>query len=85
MRADARPGASIAVEIEELVLRLPGISRAAAPGVARAIVERVQERLRGTGRVGRIRIAQVRLQVPAGLRTDELIDRVADRIAEVAW
>jgi len=72
------------VGIDELVLRLPGISAADAPRVARAIAARVADRLRGTGKVGRIHVAELRLQLPAGLRRDELIDRVAARIAEVA-
>ncbi len=80
MRAD---GAG-EVGIDELVLRLPGVSAADAPRIARAIVARVADRLRGTGKVARIHVAELRLQLPAGLRGDELIERVADRIAEVA-
>lgn len=70
------------LEIEELVLRVPGIGRDQAPGLADAILRRVQERLRGTGRSGRLHLLALTLQVPAGLGIDELADRIADRITE---
>lgn len=71
------------VEIAELVLRLPGVGRAEAPALADAILRKVQDNLRGTGRVGRLHLVELRLQVPAGLGKDALVDHVADRITEV--
>lgn len=71
------------VEIAELVLRLPGVAPADAPRLAEDIVAAAAERLRGSGRVGRVHLAQVRVKVPANLGRDELVRRVADQIVEV--
>jgi hypothetical protein len=71
------------IRIAELVLRLPGVTKADAPALAEDILRAAQERLRGSGRVGRLHLAELRVELPAGLRRDELIRRVADRITEV--
>lgn len=72
-----------AIEVEELVMRLPGVSRAEAPALVEEVLRKVQDRLRGTGRVGRIHLAELRVRLPAGAHRDELTDRIAERIAEV--
>lgn len=72
-----------AVEIEELVLRVPGVSRADAPALAEAIVRETQERLRGTGRIGRLARVELRVQVPAGLSRPALVTRIVDQLIEV--
>ena len=71
------------VAIDELVLRLPGIGRDEAPALARAIARRVQERLRGSGRVGRIELARITVTVRPGLSPDRLADELADQVLEV--
>ncbi|MBK9036244.1 MAG: hypothetical protein IPL61_34205 [Myxococcales bacterium] len=72
-----------AVEIEELVLRIPGVSRADAPALAEDIVRATQERLRGTGRVGRLAHVDLRVRVPAGLARAALVERIVEQLLEV--
>lgn len=71
------------IAIDELVLRLPGVSKADAPALAERIMDAVATRLRGTGRVGRIDHARVRLQLTASMSPAELADRIADQLLEV--
>jgi hypothetical protein len=71
------------IEIAELVLRLPGVDKADAPALAEEILAAAAERLRGTGRTGRLQLAELRVKLPAGTRRADLIDQVADRIVEV--
>ncbi|MCE9579873.1 MAG: hypothetical protein K8W52_42540 [Deltaproteobacteria bacterium] len=72
-----------AVAIEELVLRLPGVARAEAPALAEEILCAAQERLRGTGRVGRLARVDLRVRVPAGLSRAALVARIVDELVEV--
>lgn len=71
------------IEIAELVLRLPGVSKADAPALAERVLREVHDRLRGTGRTARLHLDELHLRLPAGLGVDELARRIADRITEV--
>jgi hypothetical protein len=71
------------IDIAELVLRLPGVDRADAPALVEDILRAAQDRLRGSGRVGRVHLAELRISIPVGLPRDELVRRVAERIAAV--
>lgn len=70
------------VVIEELLLRLPGVH----PGDARELVEevlrRVQENLRGSGRIGRHRVVELKVRVPSGARRAEWVDAIAKELTE---
>jgi hypothetical protein len=70
------------LHIEDLVLRVPGISPAEARTLAAEVARRLADRLHGTGRHGRL--DEVRVDVPAGLRGDELADAIAAAIARSA-
>jgi hypothetical protein len=69
------------VAIEELVLRVPGAGPDDAAAFAQEVIARVHARLRGTGRIGRIELAELRIEA-TGSRA-ELIEQLADRLVEV--
>jgi hypothetical protein len=71
------------VAIAELVMRVPGISGADAPALVDDVLRLVSARLRGTHRVGRVDVAELRVTVPAGAGRDELVEALARRIEEV--
>lgn len=71
------------VEISELVLRLPGVDKADAPALAEEIVAAAAERLRHTGRTGRLHVGQVRVQIAPGTSRRALVDQVAAQLVEV--
>jgi hypothetical protein len=70
------------VSIEELVLRVPGVRPADAPQLVEDILARVQDNLRGSGRVGHIHLTELQVRVTAGAGRDELVTRIADELTE---
>lgn len=70
------------VEIEELVLRVPGVHREDAPALVEEVMRRVQQNLRGSGRVGHHRVVELRVRVPSGSRRSELVDAIAKELTE---
>jgi hypothetical protein len=71
------------IEIEEMLLRVPGVDRADVPAIVDEVLRRVSQRLRGTHRVGRVHQASVTVPVAAGASRGELIEALAARIEEV--
>ena len=69
------------VEIHDLVLRLPGVSREEARAIAEEIARRLADAVPGWRETDAAELATVRVRVPAGTRRDE-IARVV--VAEVA-
>jgi hypothetical protein len=70
------------VVIEELVLRLPGVRREDAPGIVEEVLHRVQDSLRGSGRVGHYHVAQLKVKVPANAKRAELVNAIAKELTE---
>lgn len=71
-----------AVAIEELVLRVPGVRKEDAPALVEEVLRRVQNNLRGSGRIGHYHVAQLKVKVPAGARRPDLIDAIARELTE---
>ena len=70
------------VVIEELVLRVPGLRRDDAPAFVEEVLRRVQENLRGSGRVGHYRVARLTVKVPVRATRAALIDAIAKELTE---
>jgi hypothetical protein len=69
------------VHIDELVLRIPGLSAAEARTLGERVAERVGEQLAAIGGSRNLHALDLRLTMPAGRqRTDAIIDHIADAI-----
>jgi hypothetical protein len=68
------------VVIEELFLRLPGLSAVEARAVAREVAERVGNGLVAALPSRALGALDLRLTVPAGATRDEMVDTVAGAI-----
>ena len=68
------------VVIEELFLRLPGLSREAARAISREVAERVGAGLAETLPPRSLGALDLRLTVRAGASRDEMVDSVARAI-----
>lgn len=71
-----------AIAIEELVLRVPGVRRDDAAGLVEDVLRRVQDNLRGSGRIGRVHLGHVKVKVSSGARRDQLVDAIAGALTE---
>jgi hypothetical protein len=71
-----------AVVIEELVMRVPGVRKDDAPALVEEVLRRVQDNLRGSGRIGHYHVAQVKVKVPASAGRADLIDAIAKQLTE---
>jgi len=70
------------VVIEELILRVPGVPQAEAPALVEAVLRRVQQNLRGSGRSGHVRLTQLKVRVSAHANRAELVDALAKELTE---
>ena len=70
------------IAIRELVLRLPGVEPADVPTLVDDVLERVQDRLRGTGRSGEVQLAELHVTLRASTSRDAVIEAVADALVE---
>lgn len=71
-----------AVVIEQLVMRVPGVRKEDAPALVEEVLRRVQDNLRGSGRIGHYRVAQLKVKVPANARRADLVDAIAKQLTE---
>ena len=70
------------IEVEELVLRIPGIDEADVPMLVDDVLRRAQDRLSGTTRTGQIQIAELKVSVPAGATRDALVAALSEALVE---
>ncbi len=70
------------VHIEEMVLRVPGLTRAQAESVARQVTQRIASGLPAGGRVESLAAIARRVNVPAGTPLSELPARIAAAVLE---
>ena len=70
------------VVIEDLVLRIPGVREEEVPSLVEEIMRRVQENLRGSGRVGHYHAAELKVRVPANAKRSDLIGAIANQLTE---
>jgi hypothetical protein len=70
------------VHIEEMVLRVPGLTRAQAESVARQVTQRIAAGLPSGGRVESLAAIARRVNVPAGTPFSELPARIAAAVLE---
>jgi hypothetical protein len=70
------------IQIEEMIVRIPGIAPGDVPALIDDVLRRVQDRLHGTGRCGELGLAELRVTVPPGGR-EALIDALVEGIAGV--
>ncbi len=69
------------VEIQELVLRLPGVTHASAERIAREVADRLAAQL-PTWRLGSLPIrCDLRVTLPAGTPPDRMAEVIAAQIA----
>jgi hypothetical protein len=68
------------IEIEELVLRMPGVTKEETPALVEDVLRRVQDRLRGSKRRGDIRLAQLAVELPSAGGRQALIDALVDAL-----
>ncbi|NVB76941.1 MAG: hypothetical protein HOV81_00970 [Kofleriaceae bacterium] len=68
------------IEITELVLSLPDVTREDAPSLVDEVLRRVQDRLRGCTRRGNVHLAELTVRVPPGGGRDALIGAIADAL-----
>jgi hypothetical protein len=71
-----------AVVIEELVMRVPGVRKEDAPALVEEVLRRVQDNLRGSGRIGHYHVAQLKVKVAADAKRDDLVDAIAKELTE---
>jgi hypothetical protein len=70
------------VEIQDLVLRIPGIDRHDAERIARDIADRLSESVASWSGGDTVRgLVDLRVRLPAGTRRDEIASVVAAQIA----
>jgi hypothetical protein len=70
------------IEIEELVLRIPGIDEADVPMLVDDILRRAQDRLSGTTRTGHVQLAELEVSVSPDADRDALITAISDALVE---
>ncbi len=68
------------VRIEELRLRIPGLTEAEARRIGEEITRRVADELPLRGSMRRCGLLDMRLSIPAGVSKDRLAIRIADEI-----
>jgi hypothetical protein len=68
------------IHIEELRLRVPGLSEAEARRLGEEVTRRVAEALPEEGRAEKLRLVDVRLSIPQGVPKEELARRIAEGI-----
>jgi hypothetical protein len=69
------------IEIEELVLRVPGVERGEVPTLVDEILRRAQDRLSGTTRAGQVQLAELKVSLAAADR-ESLVVAVSDALVE---
>lgn len=70
------------IEIEELVLRVPGVDEADVPMLVEDILRRAQDQLSGTARTGTVELAELRVSVPGNADRDTLVTAISDALVE---
>lgn len=70
------------IEIEELVLRVPGVDEADVPMLVEDVMRRAQDRLSGTARTGTVQLAELRVSIPTGAGRDALVTAISDALVE---
>lgn len=68
------------IRIDELRLRIPGLTEAEARRLGEEITRRVAEELPAGGSPGRLSLVDLRLSIPAGVSKDQLAVRIAKEI-----
>ena len=68
------------IHIDELRLRIPGLTEAEARRLGEEIARRVAEELPAHGSLRRLSLVDMRLSIPAGVSKDQLAARIADEI-----
>ncbi len=70
------------IRIDELLLRLPNLDEVAARNIAGRVAERLAKALGRTEMYPLPAGSALRVRIPAGIPSDELVDTIADRILE---
>jgi hypothetical protein len=70
------------VRIDELHLRVPGLSRGAAHDLAQSVARKVAQSLGGDGRSARLGALEIRATAPAGTPINRLADVIAAAVSE---
>ncbi len=68
------------VRIDDLRLRIPGLTEPEARRLGEDVARRVAEELPPRGRVDRLALLDLRLSVPVGVAKDQLAGRIAEEI-----
>jgi len=68
------------IRIDDLRLRIPGLTEIEARRIGEAITRRVADELPSGGSVRRFSLLDLRLAIPAGLSKGQLAIRIADEI-----
>ena len=71
-----------AVRIDELRLRVPGLSAEEGRALGTEVARRISEALPQQGRAEHLGALEVRLAIPAGTPANRLAERVAEEIAK---
>ena len=71
-----------AVQIENLHLRIPGISREEGRGMGEEVAERISQSLPGDGKRQRLGALTMRVKLPVGTPRDQIAKLIALSILE---